>query len=75
MDRLEIAIALIQEAQAEKLRMTALNDEIETLRGLEGREYDERRSEIEDKYEPLPRGYLINDNLKVARRLLKDEYV
>lgn len=75
MDRLEMALELIREAQSEKQRLVKLDGEIKKLRGLEGREYWEKRNEIEARYSPLPRKSIVNDNLKVARRLLRYEYV
>lgn len=75
MDRLEIAIALIQEAQAEKQRLDKIDGEIKKLRGLEDAEYWQKRAEIYTRFAPFPRKSIINENLKVARRLLKDEYI
>lgn len=75
MDRLDIAISLIREAQGEIQRLEKLEAEIKTLRGLDGREYWDKRSKIEEKYKPLPHKSIVNDNLKVARRILKDEYL
>ena len=75
MDRLDIAIDLIKEARTEKLRLQELDKKIKSLRGLDDREYWERRSEIEAEFSPLPHKSIVNDNLKVARRILKDEYL
>jgi hypothetical protein len=66
---------LIREAQIEKARLLELTRRIETLRGLEDREYWDRRYEIEKEFTPLPHKATVNDNLKVARRILKDEYL
>lgn len=75
MDRLEIAIELIRDAMREKARIRRLDKEIENLRGLEleGSEYWDKRYQIEKKYSPLPHKATVNDNLKVARRILNDE--
>jgi hypothetical protein len=37
-------------------------------------EYWSRRYEVEAKYSPLPHKSVINDNLKIARRILLGEY-
>lgn len=75
MDRLDIAISLIREAQGEAARIRELNKRIEKLRGLDGSAYWDKRYEIEKEFSPLPHKATVNDNLKVARRILKDEYL
>lgn len=76
MDRLDIAIGLIKEAQAEKARLQALNKEIEKLKPVEDwDEYYNKRYKIEESFSPLPHKSIVNDNLKVARRILRDEYL
>ena len=72
MDRLDMAIALIQEAKSERKRLEAMDTEIaRNPRGSDCRV----RYEIEARYKPTPRKSVINDNLKTARRLLAREYV
>ena len=72
MDRLDMAIALIQEAKAERKRLEAMQKEIDRIpRGSDWRV----RYEIEARYKPTPHKSVINDNLKTARRLLALEYM
>ena len=73
MDRLKIAIALIQEAEAEKKRFEAMEKEIDKI-PRDGF-YMKRRYEIEARYSPIPRKSVVNDDLKIARRLLALEYM
>lgn len=75
MDRLDIAISLIREAQGEAARIRMMNRDIEKLKGLDDENYFKIRREIEKKYYPLPHKSIVNDNLKLARRILKDEYL
>ena len=69
MDRLDMALELIREAQEEKKRLEAFNKEYSKASG-----WDEI-SKIYNKYSPTPKKSVINDNLKMARRILKGEYV
>lgn len=73
MDRLDMALALIQEAKEERKRLEALKKEIDKLPYVDG--YWTRRAEIEARYKPTPHKSVINDNLKTARRLLALEYM
>ena len=73
MDRLDMAIALIQEAKEERKRLEAMNKEIDKI-GL-GVDYWDKRMEIENRYSPTPHKSVINDNLKMARRILIGEYM
>lgn len=76
MDRLSMAISLIEEAQAEKARLAELNRAIDKLKPVEDwDEYHKKRYEIERAFSPLPHKSTVNDNLKVARRILRDEYL
>ena len=70
MDKLEIALALIRRAQHERKRLDSLNKELERVGFNLAARY-----EIEGRYTPLPRKSVINDSLKMARRILKEEYV
>lgn len=74
MDRLDIAVSLIREAQAEKVRISRLNAAIKDLR-IDDKDYLAKRSKIEEQFYPLPHKSIVNDNLKVARRILRDEYL
>lgn len=69
MDRLAMAMGLIEEAQNEKKRLEAYNREYEKAGCWEA------QVRIMEKYSPIPRKSVINDNLKTARRLLGAEYV
>ena len=77
MDKLEVAVELIRRAQQERKRPDAYTKEIERLRSNPpgGRAYWDERSKIELKYSPTPRKSVINDSLRMARRLLIEEYV
>lgn len=72
MDRLKVAIALIQEAEEEKKRLEAMTKEIDKI--PQGSDYWRKRFEVENRYRPIPRKSVIKDNLKTARRLLAREY-
>lgn len=74
MDRLDMAIALIQEAKEERKRLEAMEKEIAKIPGS-GRDYWSMRMEIESRYNPTPHKSVVNDNLKTARRLLVREYM
>jgi hypothetical protein len=73
MDDLKIALALIQEAEAEKKRLADMEAEIRRI--PRGSDYWIVRDEIEARYKPTPRKAHINDNIKMARRLLARAYV
>lgn len=73
MDRLDMALALIQEAKEEKKRLAAMEKEIDKIPSGSG--YWSRKYEIEARYAPTPRKSVVNDNLKTARRLLAREYM
>ena len=73
MDRLDMALALIQEAKEERKRLEAMKKEIDKI-GL-GVGYWDKRMEIENRYRPTPHKSVVNDNLKTARRLLALEYI
>ena len=70
MDKLEVALELIRRAQHERKRLDSLNKELDRV----GYKWVDR-CEIEKKYAPLPHKSVINDSLKMARRLLKEEYI
>lgn len=69
MDRLEMAMALIEEAKAEKARLDKYNGEIQKLLKTKGWTW-QQRYEIDKRYSPVPKKSVINDNIKTARRLL-----
>ena len=73
MDRLDMAVALIQEAKEERKRLEAMEKEIAKI--PRGPDYWRNRCEIENRYSPTPHKSVVNDNLKTARRLLAREYM
>lgn len=75
MDRLSMAIALIQEAQEEKERLAEYNAALEEVPPYGRPDHWESLNEVYKKFSPTPKKSVINDNLKMARRLLIAEYV
>jgi hypothetical protein len=73
MDRLDMALALIQEAKEERKRLEAMEKEIDKIPS--GPNYWAIRCEIERRYSPTPHKSVVNNNLKTARRLLAREYI
>lgn len=86
MDRLEVAIGLITDAKLERDRLLEYEREYEEalekdlrkdVMSSETLPYHERyknRWKVDEKFSPLPTKSVINENLKVARRLLLAEY-
>ena len=75
MDRLDMAIALLQEAKAEKERLAEFEDELSKVPRRPTCEADyEKRDRFWDKWPRIPKKSVINDNIKMARRLLLGEY-
>ena len=74
MDRLKMAIELIQEAKLEKERIRAMETAISKL-SRDDPYYWKKRDAIEDSYIPTPHKSVVNDNLKMARRILIGEYM
>ena len=75
MDRLSMAIALIQEAQEEKKRLAEYNAALEEVPPHDHPDHWKALIEVYKKFSPTPKKSVINDNLKMARRLLIAEYV
>ena len=73
MDRLDMALALIQEAKEERKRLEAMEKEIAKIPS--GSNYWAIRREVESRYSPTPHKSVVNDNLKTARRLLARAYM
>lgn len=69
MDRLKMALALIQEAEEEKKRLEVM--EKEKSKCSTWRE----ACEVEARYNPIPRKSVVNDCIKMARRLLARAYM
>lgn len=77
MDRLDMAIALLQEAKVEKERLAEYNKEYSKISHYGSPDYDpEREQKFWSKWwTRIPKKSVINDNIKMARRLLLGEYV
>lgn len=79
MNRLDMAIALIQEAKEEKVKLEAFTAEYNLAAEIdlgdpEKYSYAERQK-VYNKFTPTPHKSIVNDNLKMARRLLAGEYM
>lgn len=74
MDNFEMAIALIEQARDESIRLVTFNRALNEARATPGYTW-EHRCKIEQQFTPIPRKSIINDSLKMARRFLKEEYV
>ena len=74
MDKLDIALELIRRAQQERNRINALNKMLDDARKKPGYNW-QVRLEIESKFGALPHKSVVNDSLKMARRILKEEYI
>lgn len=74
MDNLELATALIERAQSESMRLTMLERALEAARKTPGYTWKDRYK-IEEQFSPLPHKSVVNDCLKMARRLLKEAYI
>lgn len=75
MDRLSMAIALIQEAQEEKKRLAEYNAALEEVPPYDHPDHWRAWDDVYTRFRPTPKKSVINDNLKTARRLLIAEYV
>lgn len=75
MDKLDIALALIEEAKAEKKRLKEYQKEYANLPDYSSANHWEAWRKLDEKYSPVPKKSVINDNLKMARRYLRDEYI
>lgn len=73
MDRLELAIELILEAQAEKKRLEAYDRDRDKLPSYRDPEYWTMRNWLVETYTPIPKKSIIIENIKVARRILLGE--
>lgn len=70
MDKLEIVIEMVRRAQNDRKRLEAMNKELEKV----GPRWVDK-CEIYRKYTPTPCKAVINNSLKMARQLIKDEYI
>ena len=75
MDRLDMAIALLQEAKGEKKNLDSFNREIKNIPDYGEPGHWDELDKILKKYPRTPKKSVINDNIKMARRLLLDEYI
>lgn len=75
MDKLNIALALIEEAKAEKKRLEEYQKEYANLPAYGAPGHWEAWNKLDEKFSPVPKKSVINDNLKMARRYLRDEYI
>lgn len=64
-----MAIELITEAQRERENIELFNTEMSYATTWE------ERMQIYKKYGRIPKKSVVNNNLKIARRLLVDEYI
>lgn len=74
MDRLEMAIELIREAIDEKKRLEDYDKEYSKLPDYKNPNYREATRKFYEKWSSAPKKSIINDNIKMARRLLLGEY-
>ena len=74
-----MAIALIEEAKEEKNRLEAFERDYEEAQEKDIADTDHwsftNRAAVEKAYSPIPHKSVVNDNLKMARRLLAAEYL
>lgn len=75
MNRLDVALFLIQEAKEEKTRLENYNKDCANLPGYDDPNRATALAKFHSKHPKEPRKSLINDCLKLARRILVDEYV
>lgn len=74
MDRLEWAIDLIKEAQRERRYAAAMQAEIDKI-SIYDPDYWEKHREVARKFPRTPDSELIAHNLRLARRVLRDECI
>lgn len=75
MDRLDMALALIQEAKEEKALLERYKKDNSKLPGYGEPGYREAVDDFFKKYPKTPHKSVVNDNLKMARRILAGEYM
>lgn len=73
MDRLSVALYLIEAAKLEKVRLKAYEARRDNIR--QGPNYWDEVIALDREFYPVPKKSVINDNLKTARRLLLAEYI
>lgn len=75
MDRLDMAISLIQEAKSERENLKIYDKEHEKLPKWGDPGYWEAWSKFVRRFPRAPKKSVVNDNLKMARRILLGEYM
>lgn len=71
MDNFDMAMALIKEAQEEKRKLKVYQEELEKL----DRWNNVAHAAFFRKWPTSPKKSVVNDNIKLARRLLMKEYM
>ncbi len=74
MDKLDVALELIKRAKQERKRLDSYEAELKKFYASGTCGWKER-AKIELKYSPLPRKSVVNDSLRMARRMLAEEYI
>ena len=77
MDRLDMAVALIREVQEARVKEISYKKEYDKAEEIDRRSQDwdyTERSKVDKKYGRILSKYGRNENLKIARRILVDEY-
>lgn len=75
MDRLDMALDLIREAQIEKENLSKYAEEYAKLPDYKDPGYWDAVQRLDRKYKRIPKKSVVNDNLRIARRILLDEYM
>lgn len=75
MDRLNMAIALLQEAKTEKENLEIYNQEYKKIPAYGEPGHWDALDQLLKRFPRTPKKSVINDNIKMARRLLLDEYI
>jgi hypothetical protein len=71
MDNFDMAVALIKEAQEEEIRYESFRRGYENLSVMS----EADREKFWSKFKTIPKKSIVNDNIKLARRLLVKEYM
>lgn len=74
-DRLDMVIALLEEAKTEKYLLIEFAKDESKLPPYGDPHKFEAINKFYEKWDKIPRKSVVNDNIKMARRLLLDEYV
>lgn len=74
MDKLEMALMLIQDAKDEKKRLAEFEEQKKHIPPFSDSNYWDAVVDLYKRFKPTPKKSIINDNLKMARRLLLAEY-